>query len=68
MYIREIETGARQTDRGVNYSPNTVKAVRTALTQWKEFQASKRKKYDFDDIDLKVYYEYTAWLGGDEDA
>ena len=62
MYIREIETGARQTDRGVNYSPNTVKAVRTALTQWKEFQASKRKKYDFDDIDLKVYYEYTAWL------
>lgn len=61
-YTSEIESGARQTDKGLNYSPNTVRAIRTALNQWKEFQIEKGKKYDFDDIDLNVYYEYTSWL------
>ena len=61
-YTSEIESGARQTDKGLNYSPNTVRAIRTALNQWKEFLIEKGKKYDFDDSDLNIYYEYTSWL------
>jgi len=62
QYIHQIETGARQTDKGVNYSPNTVKAVKTAMKQWEEFQKHVGREYDFKDIDIQVYYDYTAWL------
>lgn len=62
MYLHDIECGARQTDKGTNFSYNTVKGVKTALKQWELFQAERKKPYDFGDIDLKVYYEYTAWL------
>lgn len=62
LYLKQIETGARQTDKGTNYSLNTVKAVRTAMTQWKEFQKACKKEFDFEDIDIQVYYDYTAWL------
>lgn len=62
LYLSQIESGARQTDKGTNYSPNTVKAVKAAMLQWKEFQKSIKRKIDFDDIDIQVYHEYTAWL------
>lgn len=65
-YIREIETGARQTDRGLRYSPNTVKAVKTALMKFAEFQEVAHRRYDFKDIDLKFYNEYTSWLKVDQ--
>ena len=28
LYLNQITTGARQTDRGCNYSPSTIKSVR----------------------------------------
>lgn len=62
MYLAQIASGARQTDKGTNYSANTVKAVRTAMEQWKAFQKHQKKVYDFDDIDIQVYHDYTAWL------
>ena len=37
-------------------------AVKTAMTQWKDFQKSMEREYDFNDIDIQVYYDYTAWL------
>ena len=61
-YIKEIETGARQTDKGMNYSPNTVKAVKQALTQFKNFCKAKKKDYDFADIDMQFYHDFTAYL------
>ncbi len=61
-YIKEIETGARQTDKGMNYSPNTVKAVKQALTQFKNFCKAKKKEYDFADIDMQFYHDFTAYL------
>lgn len=61
-YIHEIETGCRQTDRGLNYSPNTIRAIKTALNQWHEFQTARHRRYDFNDIDMKVYNDYTGWL------
>lgn len=62
LYISQIESGARQTDKGTNYSANTVKAVKTAMLQWKDFQKATRRKLDFDDIDIQFYHDYTAWL------
>ena len=61
-FEEEIESGARQTDRGTNYSFATVKAIKQALNQFKYFQKETKKKYDFDDIDMTFYYEFTAYL------
>ena len=46
LYLTQIADGTRQTDKGTNYSPNTVRAVKQAMTQWKEFQKYKRRIYE----------------------
>lgn len=61
-YIRGIESGARQTDKGTLYSPNTIKAIKGAMTQWFEFQKAQGEEYDFEEIDMTIYNRYTAWL------
>lgn len=62
MYIEQVKSGARQTEQGRNYAPSTIKSIVTALNQWKAFQQSVHKVYDFDDIDMKCYYDYTTLL------
>jgi integrase len=61
-YIEQIESGARQTESGRNFAPSTVKTVKLALDQFAQFQKAKRRKYDFDDVDMNLYYDYTAYL------
>ena len=61
-YLAEIKSGGRQTTNGTNYSPNTLKSIKQAMTQFKNFCAWKKREYDFDDIDMPFYYDYTAYL------
>ncbi len=62
LYIKQIKSGARQTEQGRNYAPSTIRAIVTAMNQWKAFQKKVHKVYDFDDIDMKCYYDYTTFL------
>ena len=62
MYISQIKSGARMTDKGRKYANSTIKAIVTAMNQWKAFQKKVKRTYDFDDIDMKCYYDYTAFL------
>lgn len=62
LYLSQISSGARQTDRGSNYSPATVKSVRYSLGRFTAFQREVRREYDFRHIDMAFYYEYTAFL------
>ena len=55
QFIADIESGARQTDKGTNYAFATVKAIKQALRQFKYFQRDTKKEYDFDDIDMSFY-------------
>ena len=64
MYILQIENGARQTERGRNFAPSTVKSIKSALNQFKYFQDDKGKEIDFADVDMQFYYDYTAYLKG----
>ena len=64
-YIEEGSNGGRQTANGTNYSPNTVKSIKQALTQFRNFCKWKKKEYDFDDIDNQFYYDDTADLNKD---
>lgn len=64
MYIQQIENGARQTERGRNFAPSTIKSIKSALNQFKYFQDDKGKEIDFADVDMQFYYDYTAYLKG----
>lgn len=62
MYCDQITTGARQTEKGSNFAPSTVKTVKLALDQFTKFQKETKHTYDFDDINMNFYYAYTAHL------
>lgn len=62
MYCDQITTGARQTEKGSNFAPSTVKTVKLALDQFTKFQEETKRTYDFDDINMDFYYAYTAHL------
>lgn len=62
LYVKQIATGERQTERGRNYARSTVKTVRNSLRQFIHFQESAGRQYDFPDIDMAFYYDYTSFL------
>ena len=62
MYISQIKSGARMTDKSRKYAPSTIRSIVTAMNQWKAFQKKVKKVYDFDDIDMQCYYDYTSFL------
>lgn len=62
LYIEQIATGKRQTEQGRNYARSTVKTVRYSLRQFAQFQETTNRQYDFSDIDMTFYYDYTAFL------
>lgn len=62
LYLKQIATGERQTDRGRNYAPSTVKTLRYSLRQLALFQEAAGRQYDFPDIDMEFYYNYTSFL------
>lgn len=62
MYCDQITTGARQTEKGSNFAPSTVKTVNLALDQFTKFQNEIRRTYDFNDINMDFYYAYTVYF------
>ena len=62
LYKNQVEYGGRQTDKGRNYAPATVKSIKQAMKQFELFQTEKKRTYDFKDIDMNFYYDYTAYL------
>ncbi len=61
-YLDELSSGARQTDKGTNYDQHTIRSIRGSVNQFKYFQRDKRKRLDFDDIDMDFYYAFTAYM------
>ena len=62
LYIEQVSNGGRQTDRGRNYALSTVKAIKQAMKQFRLFQEETGITYDFQDIDMNFYHDYTAYL------
>lgn len=61
-FIEQIQSGARQTEAGNNYAKSTIKSIKQAMTQWRMFEESEGRTFDFDDIDMDLYYRYTGYL------
>ena len=62
LYIKQVSDGSRQTDQGRNYAYSTIKSIKQAMKQFELFQMETYRCYDFKDIDMKFYYDYTAYL------
>lgn len=62
QFLDQIASGARQTDRGRNYAGSTVRSIRHALHQFTLFEQTVKREYDFQDIDMAFYYDFTAYL------
>ena len=63
-HIRSIENGATYTvgKKIKKYSRSTIKLYKEWKTQYLAFQKSKKKVYDFDDIDMDFYYGYVDYF------
>lgn len=61
-YISEAENGARQTNRGTNFAPGTIKAIKQSVTKFREYQTAIGRELDFKDMDLEFYKDFTAFL------
>ena len=62
MYLEQIKDGTRQTEKGRNYAEGSIRSIKATMSQFKYFQESTGRQYDFDDIDMQFYYEYTSYL------
>jgi len=61
-FRRDIKTGDRLNYNGNLYAKGTINAINQALERFYKFEKYKNHLYDFDEIDLRFYNEYTAYL------
>ena len=62
LYLEQLKSGARQTDKGTNYDASSIKSVKGCVSQIKYYQKDKKLRLDFEDIDMPFYYAFTAYL------
>lgn len=62
QFIKDIKAGIRLTEKGTVFTDGSIRTIRTSAKQFKKFQQSKKREYDFDDIDLQCYYDFLAYL------
>ena len=60
-FIKESEFKTNDKTKKI-YSPATISIYNTALNHLKEYAKSKKKRIDFDTIDLDFYYSYYEYL------
>lgn len=62
QFIADIKSGARKTEEGGKFSPDSIKRYNQGWNRFQEYQKSRGKNIDFDDINLKFYHDYTKFL------
>lgn len=62
LYVQEISSGERQTSKGMNFKPGTVRAVKQPLEKFKQFQEDAGREIDFEDVDLEFYKQFGNFL------
>ena len=60
--IRDIASGKRLTEKGTVFTDGSIRTIRTSAKQFRKFQESRKREYDFDDIDIPFYNDFLAYL------
>ncbi|MDO5384368.1 MAG: phage integrase SAM-like domain-containing protein [Rikenellaceae bacterium] len=63
-FAREMENGTRLNNHKLRYGYSTVKNYKGFIVQFDEFCKARRKRYDFNDIDIKFYDDFVAYFTG----
>lgn len=61
-YAREMEDGTRLNIHKLQYGYFTVKNYKGFIIQFDEFCKARRKRYDFNDIDIKFNDDFVAYF------
>lgn len=61
-YIDEIESGSRLTVGMKHFAPGTIKAFKGFRERYSEFCKVKRKRFDFNDVNLTFYDGFVAYF------
>lgn len=62
QYITGMENGTRLSIHGKRYAKGSVDAMKQTMKQFKEYQASGQFTLNFQDIDMKFYNDFVAYL------
>ena len=62
----EAKSGKRLTEKGTVYTAGTINAINQASERLKKFEAKMGHVYDFDEIDMKFYKDYIAYLNDEK--
>lgn len=62
MFYNGAVDGSRLTVNGLKYKRGTVNSIGQAKDRFQAFQKQKERTYDFNDIDMDFYHEFTAFL------
>ena len=61
-YLHDVEKGIRLTYKGEKFKHSTVKTLKGFITKFKQFQDHINRQYDFNDITIDFYNDYTNYL------
>ena len=61
-YFIEISNGIRLTNKGKKYKDSTIKTFKGFISIFNKFQKHKNRKYDYNDITIDFYNDFTAFL------
>lgn len=62
MFYDGAEDGSRLTVNGLKYKRGTVNSIGQAKDRFIAFQEEKGRTYDFNDIDMDFYHDFTAFM------
>lgn len=62
LFIDEIESGVRLSSKKERYSKSTVKNFKGFKAQFDEFQKSKRKRFDFHQVNMDFYDDFVDFF------
>ncbi len=62
VYLEQIKNGGRSTYTGKNFARGTIVAISVAFNRLDDFEKKKRRVYDFDDINMEFYRDFTAFM------
>lgn len=61
-FYEEAVSGSRVTVHGRRYANYSLTNIRQSIIKFHEFEMKKRRAYDFDDITLDFYYQFSDFL------
>lgn len=63
QFINDYETGKRKKKRGTtNVSPGTIKSYKGFQSQFKEYQKTRLRVIDFEDVTIEFYNDFRLFL------